>query len=127
MGYRVLADLLVVVHLGFVVFVVLGGFLVWRWRHVIWVHLPAALWGTWIEFAGWICPLTPLENRFRRLAGATGYEGGFVEHYLIPVLYPEEWTLSLRVVLGSLVVAVNVAAYGLYFWRRRNAARGPDA
>lgn len=89
----------------------LGGFLAWRWRRVAWVHLPAALWGALIEFMGWVCPLTPLENRFRALAGQAGYQGGFIERYLIPVMYPEDWTVGLRIVLGSLVVAVNLVAY----------------
>lgn len=97
---------------------VLGGFLAWRWRRMIWVHLPAAAWGALIEFAGWICPLTPLENRFRVLAGQSGYEGGFIEHYLIPVMYPEDWSLALRITLGTLVVLVNLVAYAGYSKRR---------
>ena len=75
------------------------------------MHLPTALWGALIEFMGWVCPLTPLENRFRALAGEAGYRGGFIEHYLIPVMYPEDWTPVLRIVLGSLVVTVNLVAY----------------
>jgi len=121
--YRLLADLTVVVHLGFVVFVVMGGFLAWRWRRLAWVHLPAAAWGALIEFRGWICPLTPLENHLRRLAGQTGYGGGFVEHYVIPVLYPAGLTTDVQLVLGTLVVVVNGAAYWVYF-ARRNADGG---
>lgn len=119
MLYRLVADLLLVFHLSFIVFVLVGGFLAWRWRRLVWLHVPAAAWGAWIEFAGWICPLTPLENRFRRLAGQTGYEGGFIEHYIVPLIYPEEWTLPLRLVFGSLVLVINAAAYFGYFRFRR--------
>jgi hypothetical protein len=118
MLYRLIADALVVVHLGFIIFVVAGGFVAWRWRRVAWAHVPAALWGALIEFAGWVCPLTPLELHFRRLAGTEGYAGGFVEHYLIPTLYPEDWSLGLRLALGTIVVVTNLFAY-VVFWRRR--------
>lgn len=99
----------------------MGGFLAWRWRRVAWVHVPAALWGALIEFMGWVCPLTPLENRFRAVAGDAGYQGGFIERYLIPVMYPEDWTLGLRIVLGSLVVAVNLVAYYRFVRSRYNS------
>ena len=121
MLYRLAADALVVIHLGFIVFVVAGGFLAWRWQRLAWLHLPAAAWGATIELAGWICPLTPLENHFRRLAGGMGYEGGFVEQYLIPVLYPEDWSVALRIVLGGFVVLVNGFAYAVYFWRAHHS------
>lgn len=111
MPFRLLADLIVALHFAFVLFVVLGGFLVWRWRRLMWVHLPAATWGALIEFAGWICPLTPLEWHLRELAGQAGYEGGFVEHYIMPVLYPAGLTSSVQMVLGSLVVIINLVAY----------------
>src|SRR5207253_3989710 len=88
MLYRLLADCVVLLHVAFVVFVVLGGFLTWRWRGVVWAHVPCALWGIAIEYGGWVCPLTPLENALRARAGLEGYAGGFVEHYVIPVLYP---------------------------------------
>jgi hypothetical protein len=113
--YRLIADFLLVFHLGFIAFVLAGGFLAWRWRRLAWFHVPAAAWGAAIEFGGWICPLTPLENHFRRLAGQSGYEGGFIEHYIVPLIYPEEWTLSLRLVFGSLVVAINAVAYFGFF------------
>jgi hypothetical protein len=109
--YRLLADVVVVVHLGFVVFVVLGGLLVIRWRRLAWLHLPAVVWAIVLELAGWICPLTPLENRLRRAAGAGGYEGGFVEHYLVPVLYPDVLTRRMQVGLAVFVLSVNVAVY----------------
>ncbi|MGD2134556.1 MAG: DUF2784 domain-containing protein [Gemmatimonadales bacterium] len=116
---RLAADFVVILHLAFVAFVVGGGFLAWRWRKIVWFHVPAAVWGALIEFAGWICPLTPLENVLRRQAGQAGYEGGFVEHYLMPVLYPSGLTTSLRVGLGIFVIAVNAAAYWGYLRRRR--------
>jgi len=119
MLYRLLADLLVAFHALFVGFVVAGGFLALRWRRVAWLHVPAALWGALIEFMGWICPLTPLENHLRSLAGQAGYQGGFVEHYLIPTLYPAHYTLALRLTLGAVVLVLNVTAYSLYF-RPRN-------
>jgi len=117
MLYQLLANAVIIIHVGFVAFVVLGGFLAWRWQRVAWLHIPTALYGVTIEFVGWVCPLTPLENHFRGLAGRSGYTGGFVEHYIIPVLYPTDWTVSLRVILGTLVLFVNALAYGVYFWR----------
>jgi len=117
--YRLLADALVVLHLAFVAFVVLGGFCALRWRRLAWIHVPAALWGAIIEFMGWICPLTPLEIHFRHLAGEGGFQGGFIEHYLIPALYPVDYTLGLRITLGAIVVVLNGIAYWLYFRRPR--------
>ena len=114
----VLADAVVVVHFAFVVFVVLGGGLVlWR-RWIAWVHLPAAAWGAWIEFAGWICPLTPLEHWLRARGGAPGDETTFVERYVIGLLYPAALTRELQWALGATVIAVNAAIY-YAVWRRR--------
>ena len=121
MGYRILADLVVGVHALFVVFVVAGGLLGLRWPWVAAAHLPAAVWGALIEFRGWICPLTPLEKSLRASAGQAGYEGGFIDHYLLPVLYPAGLTQSVQLVLGSLVIAVNVVVYGLLLRRRARA------
>jgi hypothetical protein len=120
MSYRLLADLLVGLHLAFVLFVVLGGLLVLRWPWLAWAHLPAAIWGAWIEAAGWICPLTPVENDLRRAAGQAGYPGGFIEHYILPVLYPPGLTREAQHVLAAAVVAINLAAYGVLLWRRRH-------
>lgn len=125
MAYRMLADLVLLAHATFVAFVLLGALLVWRWPRLAWLHVPAALWGTGIEFAGGICPLTPLENHWRRLAGDEGYTGGFVEHYVLPALYPEGLTRQVQVGLGLVVLALNL---GLYAWilataMRRNAGR----
>ena len=117
---RFLADLLVGLHLLFVVFVVTGGFITWRWPRVAWVHVPVAVWGALIEFAGWICPLTPLENQLRRAAGDAGYTGGFVEHYVIPIVYPGALTREIQIVLGAAVIAINAVAYGRLIWRLRN-------
>ena len=124
MSARVLADAAVAVHALFVVFVVLGGVLALRWPRVAVIHLPAALWGAWVEFTGAICPLTPFENQWRRAAGEAGYQGGFVEHYVVPVLYPEGLTPRAQVVFGVVVVAVNLAVYALVWrrWRRNRAA-----
>ena len=115
MLYRILADILVLLHLAFVCFVVLGGLLVLRRRRWAWVHLPVAVWGALVEFMGWVCPLTPLEVRFRILGGEGGYSGGFVENYLIPLLYPGNLTRGLQVVLGLFVVALNAVFYGMAF------------
>lgn len=118
MLYRLLADGLVVLHLAFVVFVILGGFLVIRRPRWARVHLPVAAWGALIEFTGWICPLTPLEVRLRVMGGEAGYSGGFVDHYLLPVLYPSGLTRNHQVVLGTLVVILNLGTYA-WAWRRR--------
>jgi hypothetical protein len=115
---RVTADLVVLLHVAFVVFVVSGGLLVLKWPRAAYLHLPAAAWGALIEFAGWVCPLTPLENHLRRLAGEAGYSGGFVEHYVVDVLYPAGWTLALRITLGVVVVAANLLVYSVVLRRR---------
>jgi hypothetical protein len=118
MAYRILADAVLVAHLGFILFVVAGGFLVcWR-RVVAWLHIPAAAWGVLIEFMGWVCPLTPLELWARSRAGETGYTGGFVEHYLLPVVYPAALTHDVQIVLGALVLIVNVFIYAWIVGRR---------
>jgi len=121
-SYRLLADLVLVAHAAFVVFVVLGGLAVLRWPRIAWAHLPVVLWGAGIEFMGGICPLTPLENHWRRLAGEQGYGGGFVEHYLLAALYPDGLTRGVQVALGLVVLAVNAAIYG-YIWRRKKTSR----
>lgn len=123
MSYRLLADLIVLVHGAFVLFVVFGGILaLWRTRWA-WVHVPAALWGVYVEFAGKICPLTPLENHLRRLAGDRGYHGGFIEHYLIPLMYPEGLTRDIQLELGLIVLAINLVAYGLVVRRALKSRR----
>lgn len=119
--YGVLADAVVVAHLAFVVFVVVGGFLALRWRPVVWLHLPCALWGAYVELAGEVCPLTPLENRLRRLAGEAGYGGGFIERYLMPVLYPGELTREIQIALGVGVILLNAVVYAVLVRRARRA------
>jgi len=123
--YRFLADVTVALHLGFVVFVVLGGLLVLRWPRLAWVHLPAAAWGAWIECAGWICPLTPLENRLRERAGEAAYAGSFVDQYLMPVLYPSALTREVQWALGAFVILINVAVYFAVWRRRGRGSRRP--
>lgn len=122
MLYRVLADLVVVLHLGFVLFVALGGLLALRWPRAAWIHLPAAVWGAGIEFFQGICPLTPLENHLRRLGGEAGYSGGFVEHYVLPVLYPGGLSRGVQLGLGIFVVALNAVIYTVVLRRRRSTA-----
>jgi hypothetical protein len=117
--YPLLADLVVGVHLAFVVFVVLGGLLVMKWPRLIWIHLPAVLWGVAIELFGWICPLTPLENWLRHKGGEENYQFDFVAHYLLPMLYPQGLTRRSQVVLGALVIIVNLAIYGWIFRSRK--------
>ncbi|KRT69579.1 MAG: hypothetical protein XU15_C0010G0082 [candidate division NC10 bacterium CSP1-5] len=117
MLYRISADLVVAMHLAFVLFAVLGGFLVARWKRCAWVHAPAFLWAAFIELSGWVCPLTPLENWLRNRGGANGYRAGFIEHYILPVLYPAALTRQLQIALGLLVIAVNLGIYG-WLWRR---------
>jgi hypothetical protein len=122
--YRALADLVLVVHLWFVLFVVLGGLLVLRWPRVAFLHVPAAIWGVlFIEYKGWICPLTPLENSFRVSGGAAEYSGSFIQHYIQPVLYPGGLTRGTQIVLGSVALIVNLAAYGVVITRRKRATR----
>ncbi|MBA3521561.1 MAG: DUF2784 domain-containing protein [Gemmatimonadales bacterium] len=127
MSYRILADLVVGLHFAFVVLVAIGGLLVLRWPWLAGLHLPAAAWGALIEFAGWICPLTPLENWLRRRGDGAGYQGGFIEHYILPVLYPPGLTRELQVGLGTAVLLANLVIY-LYVARRlsRRKSRSPS-
>ncbi len=118
MIFRILADAIVILHLCFVLFVVLGGLLVVRWPRVAWVHLAAVGWGAWVEFAGWICPLTPLENWLRQQGGGPVYTASFIEHYLVPILYPSWLSREIQWGLGGLVLLVNAAVYVLVFRRR---------
>jgi hypothetical protein len=121
-GWRLLADAVVLFHLAFVAFAVAGGLLVLRWRWVALLHLPALAWAAFVEFTGRICPLTPLENTLRAAAGGAGYAGGFVEHYLLPMLYPADLTRELQWTLGTGLVLFNVAVYAAVCWQARRRA-----
>ena len=116
-----LADLLLVAHLAFVVFVVAGGLLVLRWPRAAWVHLPAALWGVTVEWVGWICPLTPLEVRLRQAAGEQASGSDFIARTVLPLLYPEGLTRSAQLVLGAIALAMNIAVYSVVIRHRRMA------
>ena len=115
-----LADLVVALHFIFVVFVVLGGLLVLRWPRLAYIHLPAAAWGVLIELTGWVCPLTPLEQSLRLKAGEQGYSGSFIEHYVLPLLYPSALTRTIQVAIGAIVIAVNLYVYGYLLRSRRS-------
>jgi len=117
--FQGLADLVVCVHLAFALFVILGGLLVLRRPRMAWWHVPAAVWGAAVEFGGWICPLTDLENWLRMRTGAAAYAGDFVTHYLVPVLYPADLTRTVQVLLGTVVIIVNGGIYLYVFARRR--------
>lgn len=119
MLYRLGADAVLVIHLLFIVFVLFGGLLVLRWRWVMVLHVPAMIWGAAVEFFHLYCPLTPLENALRALAGGEGYEGGFIEHYLIALIYPAGLTPQIQLWLGAIVLASNLAAYGWLISRLR--------
>jgi hypothetical protein len=119
---RLAADITLVLHLAFIAFVALGALLALRWRWIPFVQLPAAAWGAFIEVTGGACPLTRLENFFRRAAGQGGYPESFVERYLLPVIYPSGLTRHVQFVLAASVIGVNLAAYGVLLWRRANHA-----
>lgn len=119
------AYVIVMLHLGFILFVVFGGLLVLRWRLCALFHIPAAIWGALIEFGGWICPLTPLENLLRRASGGGGYGGGFIEHYLMPLIYPVVLNRTLQITAGIFVVILNIVIYG-WVLKRRYARKGSD-
>ena len=127
MIYGLLADLVLALHALFVVFVVLGGLLALRWRRAVFVHVPCALWGAWVTMAGWICPLTPLEVTLRQRAGEGGYAGGFLEHYLVPILYPGDLTRGIQIGLGVVGLVLNIAIYvAMTRWWRRSRRRMID-
>lgn len=117
--YGNLATFVVVFHFAFLLFVILGGLLVARWPKVIWLHIPCFLWGSWIEVSGGICPLTPLENRLRRVAGESEYLGSFIEHYITSVIYPAGLTRTVQMVLAVGLVVLNVGIYAWVIPRRR--------
>ena len=119
---RILADGIVILHFGFILFVGFGGFLSLRRKRAAWLHLPAVLWAAAIEFRHGICPLTPLEQGLRRAAGEAGYSGSFIEHYLLPIIYPSGLDERLQYILGALVIVINLAVYGWVLFRRRHGS-----
>jgi len=120
---RVAADIVVLIHLGFILFVAGGGLLVMRWPKLAWAHLPAVAWGALIELAGWICPLTPLENRLRAAAGDATYSGGFIDRYVTPIVYPSKLTRPLQIAIGCAVIGLNLLFYGWVLARRSRAMK----
>ena len=122
MVYRVLADLVLVFHLAFIIFILAGGLLALRWHWAPLFHVPATFWGVFIEISSGICPLTPLENLLRNAAGVSGYSGGFIEHYIVPAIYPPALTQPTQFALGCFVVAANVLVY-FVVWRRHSSAK----
>jgi hypothetical protein len=121
MLYRLSADLVLIVHLAFIIFVMLGGLLVLRRPRLMWLHLPAVVWGTLIEFLGVFCPLTPLETTLRELGGGSGYEGDFIEHYITAVIYPSGLTREIQIALGFGALLLNMAIYGYWLLRKRRS------
>lgn len=121
---RLAADLTLLLHLGFIVFALFGALLAWRWRWVPWLQLPAAAWGVFVELTGRLCPLTTWENHFRHLAGEAGYAGGFIEHHLLPLIYPEGLTRELQWALAAVVATTNLVIYAVLLRRRHREQRG---
>ncbi len=119
MLYSILADIVVAIHFFFIVIACVGAVLVLKWRWLIWLHIPAALWAAMIMLMGWICPLTPLENHLRRSAGQSGYTGGFIDQYLMPVIYPAGLTREIQVWLGVGVIILNLVIYTIVYRRYR--------
>ncbi|HKT33123.1 MAG TPA: DUF2784 domain-containing protein [Gammaproteobacteria bacterium] len=124
MPYLLLSDMVVVIHFAFVIFVVAGGLLLWLRWWLVFVHLPAIVWGALVEFTHWICPLTYLEDRLREQAGVAAYRGDFVTHYLLPILYPAHLTAHIQLALGSLVIIINIVIYAALLSRWRKIRRG---
>lgn len=118
MTILLLAELLVLVHFAFILFVLFGGLLLLKWPRLAWLHLPAVIWGVVVEAMGWICPLTPLEIRFRLQAGQEGYSGDFLAHYLMPIIYPAGLNLEFQQVLAGFVIILNVVIYFFLFKKR---------
>ena len=125
LALRRAADAVARVHRAFVLFVGFGGLLAWRWPRLGWLHLPAVLWGAWVECAGWLCPLTPLENHLRQAVGESGYAGGFIDHYLWPLLHPVGLTRERPWAPGAGVLVLNGVVYGVLVMRRSRRARSP--
>lgn len=126
MGYQIAADLVVLLHFIFILFVISGGFLAIRWRWLLWLHIPAASWGVLAISLRWVCPLTPLENSLRRAGGGDSYGSGFIEHYLLPIIYPGGFDDSVFIAMGVGVVLLNMVAYGLLFMGATGSRRSDE-
>jgi hypothetical protein len=124
MKAALIADLVMLAHFLFIAFALLGSFLLLKWPRVIWLHIPAIAWGAYIELSGNFCPLTPLENHYRALAGESTYGEGFITHYLGPVIYPANFTRGWQFFALGVLLATNAIGYGLYLWRRRSGLTG---
>jgi hypothetical protein len=119
MSYRIAADIIMLLHMLFTLFVMFGSLLALYKRWIVWLHIPVVLWGVAIAVIGWICPLTPLENAIRIAAGQEGYSGGFVEHYLITIIYPDGLTRRGQLILAGLIIVVNILLYGFVLRKKR--------
>ena len=115
MLYPIAADFIVFLHFCFIVFVLIGGFLVFKWHWLIWLHIPAAIWGALIVMVGWVCPLTPIENMLRQASGGMAYSGSFIERYLVPVIYPSALNREIFIAMGVFVIVINMTLYAIYF------------
>ena len=127
MLYSALADTVVALHAGFIVFALLGGALLVRWPGVAWLHLPALAWGSWIELSGNFCPLTGLENSLRDRAGAAGYAGVFIDHYITPIIYPDGLTHSTQIMYAAVLIGLNLCFYARWYVTARGAISRPKA
>ena len=127
MGWRLAADATLLVHFAFILFVIFGALLLFRFPRMVWVHLPAAIWGAYVELAGKICPLTILENAFRSAAGQSGYSESFIEHYIFPVIYPAGLTRTMQLTLGAALLTINLALYARWLLRQRKTRNNRDS
>jgi hypothetical protein len=123
MRFSVAADALVIAHFAFIVFVMLGGLLLLKWPRLVYLHLPAVAWGILVELQGWLCPLTPMEQHYRALAGETGYSGGFVQHYLLPLIYPAGLTREVQTLLAICVITTNLVIYAVIYVKYQRSRR----
>ncbi len=123
MPYALLADLALLLHFGFILLVVIGGLAVLRCPRLAWLHLPAVAWGTAVELCGWFCPLTDLENYWRRQAGGPGYDSSFIDRYLTPLIYPDALTRETQIALGLIVLTINLLIYGWLLYRQQGKTR----